>query len=38
VALRDDANKWPTDELFLVTHRALRQLPRVRVHELIGGR
>jgi DNA-binding transcriptional LysR family regulator len=29
-ALRDDMG-WPRDELFLVTHRALRQVPRVRV-------
>ena len=46
-ALREEANQWPTDELFLVTHRALRQVPRVRVvwdalvarvGELLGGR
>jgi len=30
-ALRDGANALPSDELFLVTHRALRQVPRVRV-------
>jgi DNA-binding transcriptional LysR family regulator len=30
-ALRDAAGEWPTDELFLVTHRALRDVPRVRV-------
>jgi len=30
-ALRRRAGAWPTDELFLVTHRALRQVPRVRV-------
>ena len=30
-ALREGANAWPSDELFLVTHRALRQVPRVRV-------
>jgi len=29
-ALRDDTG-WPRDELFLVTHRVLRQVPRVRV-------
>jgi DNA-binding transcriptional LysR family regulator len=28
--LRDDTG-WPRDELFLVTHRALRQVPRVRI-------
>lgn len=30
-ALRDAAAAWPSNELFLVTHRALRQVPRVRV-------
>lgn len=30
-ALRDAARQWPEDELYLVTHRALRQVPRVRV-------
>jgi DNA-binding transcriptional LysR family regulator len=30
-ALRGAASGWPSDELFLVTHRALRQVPRVRV-------
>lgn len=30
-ALRDDAASWPTDELFLATHRALRDVPRIRV-------
>jgi DNA-binding transcriptional LysR family regulator len=30
-ALRADAGDWPTDDLHLVTHRALRQVPRVRV-------
>lgn len=30
-ALRDDMRAWPSDELFLVTHRALRDVPRVRV-------
>lgn len=30
-ALRDAARAWPSAELFLVTHRALRQVPRVRV-------
>jgi DNA-binding transcriptional LysR family regulator len=30
-ALRESAAAWPSDELFLVTHRALRQVPRVRV-------
>lgn len=29
-ALREAAEEWPTDELFLVTHRALRDVPRVR--------
>jgi len=29
--LRDDARACPSDELFLVTHRALRDVPRVRV-------
>lgn len=29
-ALREAAGEWPSDELFLVTHRALRQVPRVR--------
>lgn len=29
-ALRADAQHWPTSELFLVTHRALRDVPRVR--------
>lgn len=39
-ALRSASAAWPVDELFLVTHRALRQVPRVRavwellVHEL----
>jgi DNA-binding transcriptional LysR family regulator len=28
--LREAAAAWPTDELFLVTHRALRDVPRVR--------
>ncbi|HWL84983.1 MAG TPA: LysR family transcriptional regulator [Polyangiaceae bacterium] len=30
-ALREEAAEWPVDELFLVTHRALRDVPRVRV-------
>ncbi len=30
-ALRQAAGQWPSDELFLVTHRALRNVPRVRV-------
>lgn len=30
-ALRESAAQWPSDELFLVTHRALRDVPRVRV-------
>jgi DNA-binding transcriptional LysR family regulator len=30
-ALRESAAQWPEDELFLVTHRALRDVPRVRV-------
>jgi DNA-binding transcriptional LysR family regulator len=29
--LRPSAAKWPADELYLVTHRALRDVPRVRV-------
>ena len=29
--LREETSRFPTDELFLVTHRALRQVPRVRV-------
>jgi DNA-binding transcriptional LysR family regulator len=31
LALRERAGPWPSDDLFLVTHRALRQVPRVRV-------
>jgi len=30
-SLRQAADAWPSDELFLVTHRALRNVPRVRV-------
>jgi DNA-binding transcriptional LysR family regulator len=30
-SLRADAASWPSDDLHLVTHRALRQVPRVRV-------
>jgi DNA-binding transcriptional LysR family regulator len=30
-ALREAASDWPVDELYLVTHRALREVPRVRV-------
>lgn len=30
-SLREAASLWPSDELFLVTHRALRDVPRVRV-------
>jgi DNA-binding transcriptional LysR family regulator len=30
-ALRESVAAWPADELFLVTHRALRDVPRVRV-------
>ena len=30
-SLRESASEWPSDELFLVTHRALRDVPRVRV-------
>ena len=38
-ALRDAAQAWPSDELFLVTHRALRDVPRVRaVWELLVER
>jgi DNA-binding transcriptional LysR family regulator len=34
--LRESAADWPADELFLVTHRALRDVPRVRaVWELL---
>ena len=41
--LREAVEAWPSDELFLVTHRALRQVPRVRVIwelfvDRIGGR
>jgi DNA-binding transcriptional LysR family regulator len=38
-ALREAAAEWPEDELFLVTHRALRDVPRVRaVWELLLAR
>ena len=30
-SLREAADEWPRDELYLVTHRALRNVPRVRV-------
>ncbi|HYP87934.1 MAG TPA: LysR family transcriptional regulator [Polyangiaceae bacterium] len=30
-ALREAAEQWPRDELYLVTHRALQNVPRVRV-------
>ncbi len=30
-ALRHAAETWPSGELYLVTHRALRDVPRVRV-------
>lgn len=30
-ALRDDVAAWPTSELFLATHRALQNVPRVRL-------
>jgi len=30
-ALRASVSEWPGDDLFLVTHRALREVPRVRV-------
>jgi DNA-binding transcriptional LysR family regulator len=30
-SLRESATDWPLDELYLVTHRALRDVPRVRV-------
>lgn len=30
-SLRESAAQWPSDELFLITHRALRDVPRVRV-------
>jgi DNA-binding transcriptional LysR family regulator len=37
--LREGAAAWPSDELFLVTHRALRSVPRVRVvWDLLVGR
>jgi len=29
-ALREAVSEWPSDDLFLVTHRALREVPRVR--------
>ena len=38
-ALREAASEWPVDELYLVTHRALRDVPRVRaVWDLILAR
>lgn len=39
-SLRKDADAWPIDELLLVTHRALRNVPRVRVvwDALLGAR
>lgn len=38
-ALREAAGAWPTGELFLVTYRALRQVPRVRaVWDLLVAR
>jgi len=42
-ALRRVAEGWPSDELFLVTHRALREVPRVEavwqlLVERVGGR
>lgn len=42
-ALRNASRAWPSDELFLVTHRALRKVPRVRavwdlLVERTGGR
>ena len=41
--LQEAVEAWPSDEVFLVTHRALRQVPRVRVVwdllvDRIGGR
>jgi DNA-binding transcriptional LysR family regulator len=37
--LRADRDEWPVDELFLVTHRALRDVPRVRaVWDLLRAR
>ena len=37
-ALRASVDAWPKGELFLVTHRALREVPRVRVvWELLIG-
>jgi len=37
--LNKDADAWPREELFLVTHRALRDVPRVRaVWELLSER
>ncbi|MCA9622995.1 MAG: LysR family transcriptional regulator [Myxococcales bacterium] len=37
--LRTAASPWPVDEVFLVTHRALREVPRVRVvrEALVAG-
>src|SRR5262249_48029479 len=35
-ALRPAAADWPSDELYLVTHRALRDVPRVRVGWELG--
>ena len=38
-ALRAEAEAWPSSDLFLVTHRALREVPRVRaVWELLTER
>ena len=38
-ALREAVSEWPSDELFLVTHRALREVPRVRaIWELLAKR
>jgi hypothetical protein len=28
--LRESASEWPTDELYIVTHRALRDVPRIK--------
>ncbi len=37
--LRERSGEWPSDDLFLVTHRALRQVPRVRaVWDLLVAR
>jgi hypothetical protein len=38
-ALRESVTEWLSDDLFLVTHRALREVPRVRaLWELLEAR